>query len=133
MGNLETLGLESRIPFSDESTQIQLDDSILDVKLIDEKSRRIRETKINIKALILSCVQAALSTVKDRNDNSERETDRVTLILKLLEHGEGTKTVILAKNIKSIHVNSATFSRRLKRFAAIFSKVFLKIRGIFTN
>jgi hypothetical protein len=97
MDSLETLGLESRLPFFDESTQIQLDDVILDVKQIDEKSRRIKETKINIKALILSCVQAALSNVKDRNDNSDRETDRVTLILKLLDDKEGKITVILAK------------------------------------
>ncbi|XP_060599995.1 E3 ubiquitin-protein ligase RNF213-like [Ruditapes philippinarum] len=95
MDSLETLGLESRLPFSDESTQVQLNDGILDVKQIDEKSRRIRETKINIKALILSCVQAALSNVKDRNDNTDRETDRVTLILKLLDNKEGTEQSFL--------------------------------------
>ncbi|XP_053396356.1 E3 ubiquitin-protein ligase rnf213-alpha-like [Mercenaria mercenaria] len=66
--------------------QIQLDDVVLDVETVDEEIQQISRNKLNVKALIMSCVQAALSVVKDKEERSSRETDRVTLILKLLDH-----------------------------------------------
>jgi hypothetical protein len=49
-----------------------------------------------------------------------------------LDGHAGLRTVP-SPTYRLIHVNSPTFSERLPLSAAIFSKIFLKIRGIFTN
>ena len=62
---------------------VQLDDVIVQfenrVGLLD------RGPKINISAIILSCVQTALSMVKDRETDVSRTTKRVALVLELLQ------------------------------------------------
>ncbi|XP_053396018.1 E3 ubiquitin-protein ligase rnf213-alpha-like [Mercenaria mercenaria] len=52
----------------------------------DVNEGRSQRKDVSIKELIMSCVQAALSVVKDKEENSKRETDRVALVLKLLHN-----------------------------------------------
>jgi hypothetical protein len=63
------------------TSPLQLEDVVLDLETVEEQPRHGR---LNVKGLILNCVQAALSMVKDKFVNSQRETERVSLVLKLL-------------------------------------------------
>ncbi|XP_060590421.1 E3 ubiquitin-protein ligase rnf213-alpha-like, partial [Ruditapes philippinarum] len=68
---------------------LQLDDVLLDLKSVDKHggegfNKGYGQHRLNVKGLILSCVQAALSMVKDKVENTNKETDRVGLVLKLL-------------------------------------------------
>ena len=68
---------------------LQLDDVLLYLRNVDKHggegvSKRYGQHRLNVKGLILSCVQAALSMVKDKVENTNKETDRVGLVLKLL-------------------------------------------------
>ncbi|XP_053388236.1 E3 ubiquitin-protein ligase rnf213-alpha-like [Mercenaria mercenaria] len=69
-------------------SQIHLDDVIIDFKNVDHDISEGTNRQLNMRALLMSCVQAALSIVKDKDDNSSRETDRVTLLLKLLHQDD---------------------------------------------
>ena len=62
---------------------VQLDDVI--VQLENRVGLLDRGPKINISAIILSCVQTALSMVKDRETDVSRTTKRVALVLELLQ------------------------------------------------
>ena len=93
--NIEAFELGNENSFSNRRKQTNTGDVFLDVNLLDEENKQIGGNRLNIKALVLSCVQAALSIVKDRNNDSSRETDRVTLILKLLDGTEGRKKLMM--------------------------------------
>ena len=62
---------------------VQLEDVI--VNLENRAGVLERGPKINISAIILSCVQTALSMVKDRETDVSRTTKRVALVLELLQ------------------------------------------------
>jgi hypothetical protein len=83
--NTDYLDFENRMG----NAPLQLDDT--------DESFDKGQHRLNVKGLILSCVQAALSMVKDKVENTNnKETDRVGLVLKLLhqEQVEGIYTFI---------------------------------------
>lgn len=66
---------------------VQLDDVQFDVHSVDQNIGRhanYTHSKVNVKGIILNCVHAALSMVKDKTEHISRETERVSLVLKLL-------------------------------------------------
>ena len=67
---------------------VQLHDVLADLRNVDTHqgtSQRVYgQNRHNVKGLVLACVQAALSMVKDKEENTSKETDRVALVLKLL-------------------------------------------------
>ncbi|XP_053396009.1 E3 ubiquitin-protein ligase rnf213-alpha-like [Mercenaria mercenaria] len=80
-----TNDLENRL----RDAPLQLDDVLLDLRNVDKHggegfSQGYGQHRLNVKGLILACVQAALSMVKDKEENTSKETDRVALVLKLL-------------------------------------------------
>ncbi|XP_053396010.1 E3 ubiquitin-protein ligase rnf213-alpha-like [Mercenaria mercenaria] len=82
-----TNDLENRL----RGAPLQLDDVLLDLRNVDKHggegfsfSQGYGQHRLNVKGLILACVQAALSMVKDKEENTSKETDRVALVLKLL-------------------------------------------------
>ena len=62
---------------------VQLEDVV--VNLENQAGVLERGPKINISAIILSCVQTALSMVKDRETDVSRTTKRVAVVLELLQ------------------------------------------------
>lgn len=89
-------GMEDRI----RGGPLQLEDVLLDLQNVNQQNEPdYGQRRLNVKGLILACVQAALSMVKDKQENSSRETDRVALLLKLLhqEHDEGGINYIIYK------------------------------------
>lgn len=88
-----------------KSAALQLDDIRLQIRTtVDDRHihKTYRQGISNVKALILNCVQAALSMVKDRSENSKRETARVSLVLKLL-HKETDSGELYVKFSTSIY------------------------------
>ncbi|XP_053396342.1 E3 ubiquitin-protein ligase rnf213-alpha-like isoform X2 [Mercenaria mercenaria] len=69
---------------------LQLNDVLLDLQSVGSQhdpgisQQGYGQHRLNVKGLILACVQAALSMVKDKEENTSKETDRVALVLKLL-------------------------------------------------
>lgn len=77
---------------------LQLEDVVINIEhrtgLMD------RGPKIDISVIILSCVQTALSMVKDKEGDADRTTKRVALVLELLQRQTGhgkTCTFFLVK------------------------------------
>ena len=60
-----------------------LEDAVVNVKSSERPMER--GPRININAIVLSCVQTALSMVKDKEDDIVRTTKRVALVLELLQ------------------------------------------------
>ncbi|XP_053396339.1 E3 ubiquitin-protein ligase rnf213-alpha-like isoform X2 [Mercenaria mercenaria] len=62
---------------------LQLDDVLLDLQSVDNHQNLTQgeygQRKINVKGLILACVQAALSMVKDKVEHKTKETERVAM------------------------------------------------------
>jgi hypothetical protein len=67
---------------------LQLHDVLFDLKNVGKhhgtSPRGYGQNRQNVKGLVLACVQAALSMVKDKEENTSKETDRVALVLKLM-------------------------------------------------
>ncbi|XP_060597648.1 E3 ubiquitin-protein ligase rnf213-alpha-like, partial [Ruditapes philippinarum] len=66
---------------------LQLHDVLFDLKHVGThrtSPRGYGQNRQNVEGLVLACVQAALSMVKDKEENTSKETDRVALVLKLM-------------------------------------------------
>ncbi|KAL4233165.1 hypothetical protein ACF0H5_007850 [Mactra antiquata] len=72
---------------------LKLDDVLLDLNSVGDSNKphgmESSTSRLNVKKLMLNCVQAALCMVKDKTENTNKETDRVALVLTLL-HQEHT-------------------------------------------
>ncbi|XP_060586347.1 E3 ubiquitin-protein ligase rnf213-alpha-like [Ruditapes philippinarum] len=71
---------------------LQLHDVLFDLKNVGKhhgtSPRGYGQNRQNVKGLVLACVQAALSMVKDKEENTSKETDRVALVLKLMHQDQ---------------------------------------------
>ncbi|XP_053396012.1 E3 ubiquitin-protein ligase rnf213-alpha-like [Mercenaria mercenaria] len=72
---------------------LNLEDVVFDFENVDEnegitKKKESGRPKLNVKKLVLSCVQSALSMVKDKDERKNRETDRVDLVIRLLHQDQ---------------------------------------------
>lgn len=77
---------------------VKLDDVLVNLRNADnDNGEGNGQHRLNVKGLVLSCVHAALSMVKDKAENANKETDRVGLVLTLLpqEQVEGIFKFIL--------------------------------------
>ncbi|XP_060573557.1 E3 ubiquitin-protein ligase rnf213-alpha-like, partial [Ruditapes philippinarum] len=75
------LGFENK----KENVPLQLDDARLELKSVYKHGGQgYGQHRLNVKELILSRVQAALSKVKDKVEHTNKETNRVGLVLKLV-------------------------------------------------
>ena len=95
---------EERDPIiADENTHeghLAIEDVILDFETAGKMPVRSNEQAyqgriLNVKTLIISCTQAALSMLKDKSENCLRTTERVALVLTLFHgsHLEGIRSV----------------------------------------
>lgn len=76
-----------------QKNNLELEDIVFDLKNVrhHEDSSVIKTStrgKLNVKKLILSCVQPALAMVKDKTEQRSRETDRVDLVIRLLHQDQ---------------------------------------------
>jgi hypothetical protein len=79
--------------------QLKFNDLHLELRSLEKRgvesfNERDGQNILNVKGLILSCVQKALSMVKNKEENTNKETDRVGLVLKLL-HQEQIEGITL--------------------------------------
>ncbi|XP_053396017.1 E3 ubiquitin-protein ligase rnf213-alpha-like [Mercenaria mercenaria] len=66
---------------------LKLDDVLSEFENVGNNVKRRMElykNKLDVKKLVLSCVQSALSMVKDKAERSNRETERVDFVIRLL-------------------------------------------------
>ena len=84
----------------EENVNLDIEDVILDFEIAAETLDKSNEQgyqrrDLNVKALIISCTQAALSMLKDKTENCKRTTERVALVLTLFHgsHLEGIPNI----------------------------------------
>ena len=73
---------------------INIEDVVVSLERVGTQGQRGEQRgplrkNLNVQSLILACVQAALSMVKDKQENTARTTDRVPLVLKLFHQDTG--------------------------------------------
>ena len=56
---------------------------------LQEYGGESKGSKLDIKALVLACVPSALAIVKDKEEQKQRETDRINLVLRFIHQDQG--------------------------------------------